>query len=84
MREWGIFEPRYLATKLIHQPDKLAGVSIADSAIGRPATCKSRIPKNARDLRFLLLARANRRQVPGTCQRQAPVSAALLAKIASN
>jgi len=25
MREWGIFQLRYLATKLIHQPDKLAG-----------------------------------------------------------
>jgi len=45
MREWGIFQPRYLATKLIHQLDKLAGVSIADSAIGRPADCKSRSPK---------------------------------------
>ena len=45
MREWGIFQLRYLATKLIHQPDKLAGVSISDSANGRPATCKSRSPK---------------------------------------
>jgi len=55
MREWGIFQPRYLATKLIHQPDKLAGVSIADSAIGRPATCKSRSPKT-KNFRFLALA----------------------------
>ena len=28
MLEWGIFQLRCLATKLIHQPDKLAGVSI--------------------------------------------------------
>jgi len=32
MPEWGIFQLRYLATKLIHQLDELAGVSIAKSA----------------------------------------------------
>jgi len=45
MREWGVFQLRYLATKLIHQLDKLARVSIADTANGRPATCKSRSQK---------------------------------------
>ena len=42
----GIFQLRYLATQLIHQPDELAGVSIADSAIGRPTT-RNRIPDAA-------------------------------------
>ena len=47
MRDWGIFQLRYLATKLIHQPDKLAGVSIADSANKRPsaATLKKAFTK---------------------------------------
>jgi len=52
MREKGIFQLGYLATKLIHQPDKLAGVSIADSAHGRPATRKSRSPKTVGTLGF--------------------------------
>ena len=43
MREWRIFQLRYLATKLIHQPDELAGVSIADSAIGRKPSGECRI-----------------------------------------
>jgi len=37
--------------KLAHQPDKRSGVSIADSAIGRPATFKSRSPKKRKGLK---------------------------------
>jgi len=76
MREWGIFQPRYLATKLIHQPDELAGVSIADSANGSLPPAERQAPgPHCRQSRF----RTNQIKVgatgawhlsvvPGTCQ----------------